>query len=71
MRDSVSSWTASTPEDQEGVGGATGTQIGPQRLGASAQSRPAIGPAIGPSFKVEDFFGRPSYSSSRCYHAHI
>ena len=54
MRESVSSWTASTPEDQEGVGGASGGLIGPQRPGPSAQSRSGIGPSIGPSFKVEN-----------------
>lgn len=54
MRESVSSWTASTPEGQEEVGGATRPGlIGPQRPGSSAQSRPGIGPSIGPSFKVE------------------
>ena len=53
MRESVSSWTASTPEGQEEVGGATRLRlIGPQRPGSSAQSRPGIGPSIGPSFKV-------------------
>ena len=49
MRESVSSWTASTPEDQEGMGGATRGLIGPQRPGPSASG---IGPSIGPSFKV-------------------
>ena len=53
MRESVSSWTASTPEGQKEVGGATRPGlIGPQRPGSSAQSRPGVGPSISPSFKV-------------------
>ena len=51
MRESVSSWTASTPEDQKEVGGATRGLIGPQRPGPSASG---IGPSVGPSFKVEN-----------------
>ena len=58
MRESVSSWTASTTgsgKDKQGrVGGATpGVLVGPQRPGPSAHSD--IGPSIGPSsFKVRN-----------------
>lgn len=49
MRDSVSTWTANTPKDQEGMGGATAVEkplIGPQLPGASSQSQFDIGPPL-------------------------
>ena len=56
MRDSVSTWTASTPDDQEGKGGASAAErplIGPQRPGASTQPvTDVVGPSIGPSYHV-------------------
>lgn len=51
MRDSVSSWTANTSEDQE-EGVSEKPLIGPQRPGALSQSGSGVGPTIGPSFKV-------------------
>ena len=54
MRESVSSWTANTSEDQE-EGVSEKPLIGPQRPGAVSQSGSGMGPTIGPSFKVRSW----------------
>lgn len=60
MRESVSSWTANTSEDQqESV--LEKPLIGPQRPGASSQFGSVIGPTIGPSFKVRGWYEEVSH----------